>query len=374
MYPNIFMLITVNSFLLFYKKRISCFNQKLVDFNISVEGRMGINISSKILSVFCVLSSFTLTTYAYAEVSRVLPSSSKVVWGAVGHNDRPTDNQYPYNAISLSRQVALLKEAGLRAYRSGCTEQTCSELVTILSRNGMIFLRSIELRPDDKLDEHANYGRGYHHAFNEASKYRGKIKFYEASNELDTWTKMLADGAEGIQYNPIRYHKARGFLKGLVDGIHKADPEAKVLVDNAGWCHYGFLNSLWEDGLRWDITAVHWYSDHGNIEKAGCRNANVAKIHASFGKPIWITEFNKKSSVTEDDQEAAAVWISDFMNQINRIAPKYNIQAAFVYELFDEPTLTGGEQFYGILNHNGKPKAFLHSLKHVLKSLEPGPS
>jgi Glycosyl hydrolase catalytic core len=71
---------------------------------------------------------------------------------------------------------------------------------------------------------------------------------------------------------------------------------------------------LWDDGVRWDITAVHWYSNQGNIEKAGCRSgANVAAIDASFGKPVWITEFNSNTAAADNDEEAAAAWITQFM-------------------------------------------------------------
>lgn len=218
-------------------------------------------------------------------------------------------------------------------------------------------LHGIALWPDSGLDEEANYRRGYAAAYADAKKYKGKFRYYEPSNELDNWTGVLGDGGSRIQYNPLRYARARGFIKGLIEGIHDADPAAKVIIDDAGWCHYGFLNALWDDGVRWDITAFHWYSDQGSIEKSGCRNANVAAIHAAFGRPVWITEFNLRSSLSRDDPIARSTWITQFVAQVRAVAPRYNIQAAFVYELLDEPSAKGGEAFYGIFDKDGYAKA-----------------
>jgi hypothetical protein len=221
------------------------------------------------------------------------------------------------------------------------------------------------LDPSSDLNGAGNYQRGYDYGFEEAKKFKGMIKYYEASNELDNWTGMLGDGAYRIQYNPLRYPLAREFIRGLVDGVRTADPNAQLIVDDAGWCHYGFLKALWEDGIRWDITAVHWYEKQGDIERAGCRNANIAAIHAGFGKPIWITEFNSDLAAETNDPTKAAKWLTSFMNQITQIAPKYNIQAAFVYELLDEPNAQGAERYFGIADEKGNPKEPWYAIKRL---------
>lgn len=306
-----------------------------------------------------------LSTSAYSETQE--HTEQTFIWGVVGHNDRPDRGRaYPYNFFSVSEQMDMASTAGLNAYRAGCLAGTCERLIEETEKRGMIFLRSIEMRPDAKLTPEENYRRGYNHGFKEAQNYTGRIKYYEASNELDNWTKMVGDGSHKLMYNPFRYVRAREFLRGLVDGIHAGDKEARVLIDNAGWCHYGFLKALWADGVRWDITAFHWYSDQGSIERAGCQSANIAEIHASFGKPIWITEYNYRPKKDGYDQEEAGKWISAFINQVKTIAPKYNIQAAFIYELFDEPDEGGSEKHYGIIKEDGEKKKTWHSIKESL--------
>jgi hypothetical protein len=121
--------------------------------------------------------------------------------------------------------------------------------------------------------------------------------------------------------------------------------------------------------VRWDITAFHWYSDQGNFEHAGCHNgANVAAIHAAFGLPIWITEYNSKAAATSNDPVAEATWISAFVTQVYSVAGTYGIEGAFVYELLDEPNLSGMESHFGIFDGNGKQKEPSKAIWSVLNS------
>lgn len=298
----------------------------------------------------------------------VVLDSRNVIWGAVGHNERPQlGGFYPYNRVSINDQMTLLTNAGMRAYRAGCEIFSCQALATYAQAHNMIFLRSIEWRPDASKNEIENYKIGYDYALQEGKKYKGSISYYEASNELDNWVGMSYDGASKSQYNSDKYQKARGFIKGLVDGLHAADATIKVVVDDAGWCHYGFLKALWDDGVRWDITGIHFYASQGTLERVYCNSANIAAIHASFGKPIWITEFNSDSAAKSENPEEMAKWLVETMKNIRAIAPKYNIQAAFVYELFDEKNLKGMESNFGLADAKGIAKAPLLAIQNYLK-------
>lgn len=319
--------------------------------------------------LFSFLAFLTHSEIARAEKWPVL-DSAVVAWGAVGHNDRQgAGMSYPYNSVSMLQQLSLLQQAGMKSYRTGCGNSSCGILASMANHLGMVFLRALEIRPDARLSERDNYKRGYDYALEEGRKYKGIIHFYEASNELDNWVGMTGDGATRNQYNATKYPLARSFIKGLIDGIHAADSNALVAVNNAGWCHYGFMQALWDDGIRWDITAVHWYASQGDIEKAGCRGSNVTKILSTFGKPVWITEFNSNTAAQKADANAAAQWLVTFAKQITAIAPKYNIQAAFIYELFDEPNTQGMERYFGIASSTGKPKKQYQAVSQYLLSL-----
>jgi hypothetical protein len=274
-------------------------------------------------------------------------------WGAVGHNDYATyDLTKSYSAISLPAQMQLLTSSGMSWYRTNCQSISCPQLISAAAASGIKVLKSTGLVPDPTLDEAANYSRAYSFAVSDG--HNQSFKYYEAGNELDNWVGMVGDGSARAQYSVPRYLQARGFVRGMIDGLHSANPGAKVVVADAGWCHYGFLEMLWQDGVQWDITGVHWYSDQGNIEHAGCNATNVAAKHAAFGLPVWITEYNAK--IANSDPVAQAAWLSTFITQIKSIATTYDIQAAFVYELLDESNLTGPNSHYGMFHADGSPK------------------
>ena len=111
--------------------------------------------------------------------------------------------------------------------------------------------------------------------------------------------------------------------------------------------------------MRWDITAFHWYASQGDMEHAGCGGTNVAAAHASFGLPVWITEFNSDIAAKADDESAAAVWISQFMTQVRTVASKYKI---------DEPSLPGAQAHFGIFDANGIAKAASSSITKFLST------
>lgn len=287
-------------------------------------------------------------------------------WGAVGHDDKPTAGPgYSYNRVSLDKQMQLLTSAGLHWYRTGCVDRACDDLLAATSKAGVTVLRGVAMWPDSHSDESANYSRAYKYAFDLAQGHQ-QFKYYEVSNEVDNWVGMKGDGSARGQYDQNRYVQARGLIKGLIAGIHAGNPSAKTLVDDAGWCHFGFLKALWEDGVRWDITAFHWYADQGNIEKAGCSATNVAAMHASFGLPVWITEFNSNTAARNNDEAAASAWVADFVSQIHGVAARYRIQGVFVYELLDEPNLQGMEGHFGIADATGNPKKPYHAVTDAL--------
>jgi hypothetical protein len=310
---------------------------------------------------------FFAITVTQASINEISARERAIQFGAVGHNDRSTSgSSFPYNSISLSTQMKLLNTLGLNSYRTSCEISNCATLISAAAANGINILKSIELKPSETLTESENYERGYTHGATEVTSVGDAFKYFEAGNELDNWVGMKGDGSKSTQYDESRYVLARGFIRGLIDGVHSADPTAKVLVDDAGWCHYGFLQMLWSDGVRWDITAFHWYASQGNLEHAGCSNANVAEIHAAFGVPVWLTEFNSNVAAKDANQADAASWLTNTILQLQAISSKYGIQKAFIYELFDEPAQPGMQGNFGLFDGNGNPKLPGLSVAHVL--------
>lgn len=291
--------------------------------------------------------------------------SRDIIWGAVGHSiNHVKDRGYPYRVISRNQQLKFIREMAGTAYRTSCGAEDCEELISLTDRFHMVFLRSLELPPNEAYSEEANYTMALNYAYQEAKQYKGRIKYYEAGNELDNWTGIVKPyiGFGPLVHRQDRYPLARGYLRGLVDGVRAGDPDAKILINSTGWCHFGFMQSLWNDGLRWDITAVHWYEQFGDLE-SGCRGTNPIQMYASFGKPIWITEFNSTIGIKNDDQQHAAKWVKEFIRRLRELSSKYEIQAAFIYELLDEPEKKGLERKFGIIDVDENKKMVFDAMR-----------
>jgi hypothetical protein len=211
---------------------------------------------------------------------------------------------------------------------------------------GIVLLPNLIPDPDAADDENGNYAAAYAMGRAYASRFKTDIATWELANEGDNWIGMKGDGSDISQYDRAKYARARGMIRGLLDGIHAGDPHAKGIVNGAGWCHWGFQEQLWRDGVRWDITGWHWYSSYGDLEKArGCGNTNILqRFHDTFGKPIWLTEINVDRY--GGDKAAMGNWLVSTMAQLDAVAARYDIQAAYIYVLFN-PDAAGD---YGIVD------------------------
>ena len=82
-----------------------------------------------------------------------------------------------------------------------------------------------------------------------------------------------------------------------------------------------------DDGLEWEITVWH---DYETVSE------KFLKRLAGFGKPIWITEFNAGSGGFETEEENARL-LKKRIAWYRAMRVPYGVEAAFVYELLDEP-------------------------------------
>jgi len=157
----------------------------------------------------------------------------------------------------------------------------------------------------------------------------------------------LGHSCSGDTYNEERYARARAEIQGLYDGVKAADPAAQTIVDTAGWLHYGFIERLVkEDHVPFDILAWHWYSEMGDITKVQGK-LDLVQFLRRFGKPLWITEINRRDGSKGHRGKEQADYLSQTAAQL-RANP--HIHAFFVYELLDEPYFgANGESDYGLV-------------------------
>jgi hypothetical protein len=210
-----------------------------------------------------------------------------------------------------------------------------------------------------------DYTSSYDEGFAFATKYAGKISYYQVSNEQDVATgkSTIIDGQLPTEFDDIKYAKAKNEIQGLLDGIKAGDPNAKTMV-NFTWLHYGFIQRLVNDGIDFDILAIDWYSEMGDITNVKGINL-IAYSKKQFGKPLWITEGNRRDGSMGGNETAQAAYISQTAKSMYH---NPDISAYIVYELLDEPNTEGGEAFYGLAYNVNSTKPAYNAYKDAIAS------
>lgn len=274
--------------------------------------------------------------------------------GIGGH----TFTQAAYNDIPADNQLELLKELNVRVYRFDIGSNTLFlgkwiDFAHELKKNNIEPLALLvppgKRNPKADLNEVESSAREY--AFNVARKMKDCVQYWDIDNELDGWAilhkgDMMADGniynfnpPAGDQkdnYEDARYQFAMHRIKGLIAGVRAADPNAKVMVNSAGWHHFGFIDRLVQDGVAFDILGWHWYSEMGNLDEAKYRkNLVVMDRLLSYGKPLWITENNYRPGGAPEQEVRQAEYFANTVERMKKLFPKVRVYC--VYELLDEP-------------------------------------
>ena len=315
------------------------------------------------------MRSLTLVAIFIGMAINVFAASGPFHWGINGH---PV-SQEAYWDVPLSVQLDLVSELHVGWYRidigskafvantlrcdefvSGAEERKLRILPVLLSSPGPW---SATATPEEIRKSATAFAQSI------VSRYKGRITHWELSNELDAFAMVrkgettrsgtlwkwdgAPDGSNPDDYDEARYQKAKAEIQGLYEGIKAVDPSAVTIVDTAGWLHYGFIERLVnEDHVPFDILAWHWYSEMGDMTNVQGKLDLVALLKR-FGKPIWITEINRRDGSKGGKDNEQAVFISQAAAQL-RTHP--DISAFFIYELLDEPNFgANGESHYGLV-------------------------
>lgn len=266
-----------------------------------------------------------------------------MLWGVNGH---PLT---AYPGVSIDQQLDLLVELKLKSYRVDVTHLSdldrLGDIIAAAATRDLtvlpILIPPVDLK-QDSTDE--LYAKARAFAVAVVSRFKKNVPVWEIGNELENFAiiqpcEMRDDGTQypcewgpaggigRLDYVGARYEKVAAVLRGLSDGVHATDPEAQRALGSAGWGHTGIFDRLHDSGVSWDISVWHMYG--GDSEWA-------FKLLAAFGKPIWVTEFNHPFGSNKDGEEQQAQGLEQTMVTLRTLAPRYRIEAAFIYELLDE--------------------------------------
>jgi hypothetical protein len=290
-------------------------------------------------------------------------SSGQVLWGANAH---PIQGG-PYSTVSLAHQMVLLKETGLSFYRMDLYDATAKSTTTLTNvlaatqTYGITVLPILIPSPGSYTEsavtcsatggtsETDAYCGGYTLAHSYATQFPGVYR-WELGNEYDIFAmdcgSSCSDGSSyPADYPAATFDIVRDLIHGMLDGLHAVLPSALGIVDASG-CHYGFLYGLLQSGVDFDLTGWHWYKgvNEPDITNSQCGQAGTQNFLADLntllgGRAIWLTEFNDHTDPLASTQ---GTWLSEtMMPESVADARKYNVQAAFIYQLLDQiPTTT----------------------------------
>jgi hypothetical protein len=288
-----------------------------------------------------------------------------------------------YARSSQSTQIAQLKDLGVTMYRNDVWDAQGAAVVGQLADAGKTSGVSVYpvLTPSysSAADETAAYNDGFTLGKSAAAALIGKVNYYEVGNEFgDTVLSCGCDGNQPSNYDNTNFQKARGSIRGMIDGIKSVDTSGKIIINANSWLHTAFddmlMNGTQPDGtsghpkVTWDVTAWHWYSDMGDITHAGGGGTNVLQyLKNTYGKPIFLTEVGVRPGMSDAATGSYLVG-NTMLGEYQANAANYNIQSVELYELYDDAS-NGGDGNYGLLTDTGNtPKASYATLKSFIAS------
>lgn len=289
-------------------------------------------------------------------------------WGVNGH----PHVQEGYRQVPISTQLDLVAKLGARWYRCDWSQGSLEKepalydnLVREAARRRLhilpVIFPSVSCRSEAEPAQIKAAAFEFARAL--VKRYGGKITHWELDNELDNFSMVrkgekcrsgLAwewgdpDGDKPDHYEEARYQKVRAELAGLYEGVKAADPDAMTIIDSAGWLHYGFFERLVrEDKVSFDLLGWHWYSEMGDMTKVR-GSFNVLEHLKGYGKPIWVTEVNRRGGSQGGQEHEQAASLEQIARQLR---PYPGVEAFFAYELLDEPYFGADnpESYYGLV-------------------------
>lgn len=316
-------------------------------------------------------------------------------FGICMHYQKHCDYSFLYN----EEYIKLAKEMGMTCIRcDGIIESeedlaNFDEFVELCQKYNMeimwvlgnLFADGVPGRPKwDFPDGYTNYANFV------ASRYKGKVKYYQLLNETPDWAmkndeerinRKRADGkdADGLflsDYNKKRLDFACDRILAYEKGIRQADPDAKTVV-NFSWWHVAGIEYYLQRGCTFDVIGMDWYS---NAEDNCPATAVMDYLFNKFPeKQVMVCESNKYFiAPAEDEEEQESKWCIDFAKKLYSLDDERLLGVIF-YELVDDKRYEKsgnftGEAHLGFIRTDkiGKPiykKKVFNDIKEYISSL-----
>ncbi|TPK03200.1 DUF4214 domain-containing protein [Mesorhizobium sp. B2-5-9] len=332
--------------------------------------------------------SFRFAAAAALLLTASAPASADLLWGVNGH---PVVS---YPDVPIERQLDFVRDLGVKSYRVNITAadqgDTLARLVKAGKERGIEILPVITPGLDlDKDKPEELYGEARQLAFALGARFKNDIRVWELGNEMEIYAIIKpcekrddgsqypcgwgpAGGNGVLDYYGPRWVKVSAVLKGLSEGMTAVDPSIKKAMGTAGWGHTGAFARMKQDGIAWDISVWHMYGEDPEW---------AFREISSYGKPIWVTEFNNPYGSQRSERQQAD-GVKQTMTRLRELQDKYKVEAAHIYELLDEtywaPSFEANMGLVRLAANKGKwiagePKPAYMAVRDITRGPQPLP-
>ena len=215
-----------------------------------------------------------------------------------------------------------------------------------------------------------------------ASRYKGKVKYYQLANEV-TGTAAHRPEDTGptlpnrydLTFDQNRAERVAEYERGLADGVKQGDKNAQRMI-TGHWVLVDIIPYLIDHGVKFEIVGWDWYSDmgidptHTKVDKQP--ELDLPGTMTALGKKFWLAEVNKESGSFKGTESEQAEYLK---NVATVVVANSKISGMIVHMLPDMAAEQGketGELGLIRVNHQtdgtwdfGTPKPAYDDLKAI---------
>lgn len=265
-----------------------------------------------------------------------------------------------YSLEMWNKEIKYVSELGVQWIRLPFTNEPANkfeihdEMIEVANaKNIKVYLGLGSSKPILTIDD--TYSDGYNVAKEIASRYKGKIKYYQLMSEQGSTALKGPEysGEKESDYDIDNYQKVKEWMRGASTAIRKVDSDAYIVITDQ-WLHYAYIDMLLKDKIDFDIIGWDWFGDMGFLgdKKLDDGSLFIDKLR-SYNKPIILAEVNYRPGKKGMDEAKQAAYIEQMADWA------YNsgyIKGFFVHELVDlRPVGDKPGDFYGLIEYKKAP-------------------